>query len=112
MTVSPLATAASTASRPRASELPTIATREPLGSGWCASSWATSNILSRVLTWMIPACLNMASTASGGAAMARTAWPIGTPCVVRPDRTAMIGLTRETLRAIRENLRGLPIDSR
>ena len=38
--------------------------------------------------------------------------PSGTPCVVRPDRTAMTGLRRETRRAIRENLRGLPIDSR
>ena len=42
----------------------------------------------------------------------RTAWPIGTPWVVRPDRTAMTGLRRETRRAIRLNLRGLPIDSR
>ena len=112
MTVSPLAAAASTASSPSASELPTIATREPLGSGWWASSWATSNISSRVSTWMIPACRNIASTASGGAAIWRTAWPIGTPWVVRPERTAMIGLARETRRAMRENLRGLPIDSR
>ena len=48
----------------------------------------------------------------GGAAILRTAWPIGTPWVVRPERTAMIGLRSETRRAIRENLRGLPIDSR
>ena len=110
--MSPLDAAASTASSPSASELPTIATREPLGSGWCASSWATSNILSRLLTWMIPAWRNIASTASGGAAICRTAWPIGTPWVVRPDRTATIGLVRETRRAMRENLRGLPMDSR
>ena len=69
VTVRPWATAASTASSPSASELPTMATREPEGSGWWASSWATSNISSRVSTWMIPACLNIASTASGGAAM-------------------------------------------
>ena len=61
---------------------------------------------------MTPACRNIASTACWGAAIWRTAWPIGTPCVVRPDRTAIIGLVRETRRAIRENLRGLPIDSR
>ena len=89
-----------------------MATREPLGSGWWASSCATSNISSSASTWMIPACRNIASTASGGAAMWRTACPIGTPWVVRPERTAMIGLDRETRRAIRENLRGLPIDSR
>ena len=29
-----------------------------------------------------------------------------------PDRTAMTGLLRETRRAIRENFRGFPIDSR
>ena len=42
-----------------------MATRDPLGSGWCASSWATSNISSRVSTWMIPAWRNIASTACG-----------------------------------------------
>ena len=41
-----------------------------------------------------------------------TVWPTGTPCVERPDLTATIGLVRETRRAMRENLRGLPIDSR
>ncbi len=89
-----------------------MATRDPVGRGWWASSCATSNISSRVSTWMIPAWRNIASTASGGATILRTAWPIGTPCVVRPERTAMTGLRRETRRAIRENLRGLPIDSR
>ena len=67
---------------------------------------------SRVSTWITPACRNIASTACGGAAILRTAWPIGTPWVVRPERTAMIGLRSETRRAIRENLRGLPMDSR
>ena len=63
-------------------------------------------------TWITPAWRNIASTAACGASIDRTAWPIGTPWVVRPERTAMIGLLRETRRAIRENLRGLPIDSR
>src|SRR3954451_1727098 len=54
----------------------------------------------------------MASTAWGGAAILRTACPIGTPWVDRPERTAMIGLRRETRRATRENFRGVPIDSR
>jgi hypothetical protein len=44
--------------------------------------------------------------------MERTACPIGTPCVVRPERTAMIGLRRDTRRVILLNLRGLPMDSR
>ena len=61
---------------------------------------------------MTPACRNIASTAWVGAAIRRTACPIGTPWVVRPERTAMIGLRSETRRAIRENFRGLPIDSR
>jgi hypothetical protein len=68
--------------------------------------------LVEVSTWITPAWRNIASTAAWGAAIVRTAWPIGTPWVVRPDRTAMIGLRSETRRAIRENLRGLPIDSR
>ena len=89
-----------------------MATRRPRGSGWWASSWATSNISSRVSTWITPACRNIASTACGGAPILRTAWPIGTPCVVRPERIAMIGLRSDTRRAIRLNLRGLPIDSR
>ena len=67
---------------------------------------------SSVSTWMIPAWRNIASTAAWGAEICRTVCPIGTPCVVRPDRTATTGLRSETRRAIRENLRGLPIDSR
>ena len=86
LTTSPTAAAASAASRPSASELPTTATRRPRGSGWWASSWATSNISSRVSTWITPAWRNIASTACGGAAIWRTAWPIGTPWVVRPER--------------------------
>ncbi len=112
LTTSPTAAAASEASSPSASELPTIATRRPRGSGWWATSWATSNISSRVSTWITPACRNIASTAAAGAAILRTEWPIGTPWVVRPERIAMIGLCSETRRAIRLNLRGLPIDSR
>ena len=34
----------------------------PRGSGWWASSWATSNISSSVSTWITPACRNIAST--------------------------------------------------
>ena len=38
--------------------------------------------------------------------------PSARPGWCGPERTAMIGLRSETRRAIRENLRGLPIDSR
>ena len=62
LTTRPTAAAASAASSPSASELPTTATRRPRGSGWWASSWATSNISSRVSTWITPACRNIAST--------------------------------------------------
>ncbi len=89
-----------------------MATRRPRGRGWWASSWATSNMSSRVSTWITPAWRNIASTAACGAPMRRTVWPIGTPWEVRPERTATIGLRCETRRAMRENLRGLPMDSR
>ena len=49
-----------------------MATRLPLGSGWCATSWATSNISSRLSTWITPACRNIASTAAWGATIVRT----------------------------------------
>ena len=46
------------------------------------------------------------------AALRFTAWSAGTPCVDRPDFTATMGFVRDTRLAMRENLRGLPIDSR
>ena len=46
---------ASAASAPSASELPTTATRGPAGSGWCTTSWATSNIWWMFSTRMTPA---------------------------------------------------------
>lgn len=42
----------------------------------------------------------------------RTACPTGTPTWVRPLLTATIGLVWPTRRAIRENLRGFPMDSK
>ena len=87
----PLAAAASTASRPSASELPTTATRDRRGSGWWATSCATSNISSSVSTWMMPACRNIASTASGGRRSADRVTHRHA-LVGGPDRTAMIGL--------------------
>ena len=61
----PQLTHASAVSAPRASELPTTATRLPWGSGWCTTSWATSNIWWTFSTRMTPAWRSIASKASG-----------------------------------------------
>ena len=110
-TSSPCVAAASIASSVSASELLTIAIVRPFGSGWCASSCATSNISPVVSTLIRPLCRNSASTAVGGRSLSRTAWPSGTPWVLRPDFSATTGLRRASRRATRANLRGLPIDS-
>ena len=73
---------------------------------------ATSNSWFTVSTWITPACANISSTAAAGRAEARTVWPSGMPWLERPDFTATIGLRGAVRRAIRVNLRGLPIDSR
>ncbi len=67
---------------------------------------------SRVSTRITPAWRNIASTAACGTVVRCTVWPIGTPWVNRPDRTATTGLVCANRRATRLNLRGLPIDSR
>ena len=85
----------------------------PRGSGCELSSVATSNSSSRVSVRITPACLNSASTATSPAEIAAV-WldAARTPAPVRPDLTATIGLWREIRRAMRENLRGFPKDSR
>ena len=87
-------------------------TRRPCGSGWKLSCIATSNSSLSVSTWMTPDWWNISSTAAGGSWVARTVCPSGMPWEDRPDFTATIGLDREVRRAIRLNLRGLPMDSR
>ncbi len=54
----------------------------------------------------------MASRASAGAWVVRTAWPGGRRSPMASDLATITGLVRASRRAIRENLRGLPIDSR
>ena len=103
---------ASAVSVPSAVELATMATRSPAGSGWWTTSWATSKSWWTFSTRMTPACLSIAENTSGRALVRRTRWPGGTPKRETPDFTTMTGLMRARLRAIRENLRGLPIDSR
>ncbi len=88
------------------------ATVRPVGSGWKARTCATSNISGMVSTRTTPDCRNIASSASAGASMRRTVCPSGTPWVDRPLFTATTGLISATARESRENLRGLPSDSR
>ena len=63
---SPAATQASATSTLSAVELVTVATRRPAGSGWYASSWATSNSSVRVSTRITPDPSNSACTRSSG----------------------------------------------
>ncbi len=112
VTVSPQPVQASAARVPSAAEFATTATRSPVGSGWWVTSCATSKSWWTFSTRMTPACLSIAENTSGRALVARTRWPGGTPNRLTPDLTTMTGLIVARLRAIRENLRGLPIDSR
>ena len=92
--------------------MPTIATRSPARQRLVGQQLGDVEHLVERVDLDDPAWRNIASTAWPAPPIWRTAWPIGTPWVVRPDFTAMTGLRRETRRAIRVNLRGLPIDSR
>ena len=105
-------TAASAAREPSASLLVTTATRRPRGSGWLSTSWATSKSWCVFSTRITPACLSIWANASGRSWVERTRCPRGVPYLPTPDLTTMTGLIEESLRAMRENLRGLPIDSR
>lgn len=55
---------------------------------------------------------SISSSVRRGARVERTAWPGGTTWPERPAVTTTTGLTDARRRAMRENLRGLPIDSR
>ena len=61
---------------------------------------------------MTPAWRSMASNASGGTWVGRVRCPGGAPYAETPEETTTTGLARDSCRAMRENLRGLPIDSR
>ena len=104
--------AACAVSAPSASELPTTATRCPAGSGWWITNCATSNSWWTFSTRMTPACRSIAPNAPDGTWVWRTRWPGGAPYAETPEETAITGFRWARPRAIRENLRGLPIDSR
>ena len=89
-----------------------MATRRPRGNGWWATSWAMSSM--RWVFWarITPDWRNISSSVRRGDRVGRTACPGGTTCPEVPAVTTITGLTAASLRAIRENLRGLPIDSR
>ena len=61
---------------------------------------------------MLAALAFCARCAAGRAFVGRTRCPGGAPKLDTPDRTTMTGFVTARLRAMRENLRGLPIDSR
>ncbi len=111
-TLSPAAVAASATSSASASELPTTATRVP------ARQRLVREQLRDVEHLVDGVDLDDARLAEHRVdrrlrrRWSGDRWPTGTPCVERPDFTATIGLRRPSRRAIRVNLRGLPIDSR
>ena len=107
----PARLAASVMDRQWDSELPITATRRPLGSGWAASTDATSNSSPTVSTSSTPASAKTASTSSRAATTVLAWLATGTSGWVRPTRTATTGLRRPVRRASRVNLRGLPIES-
>ena len=78
-TPSPCAAALSATTLPSARELLNTATPGPFGRGWLETIWATSMSCSMVSTRITPAWRIIASRASGGACVVRTAWPGGSP---------------------------------
>ena len=102
----------SAVSTPAPPTLDTIATCEPAGTGWVASSAATSSSSPRLSVAMMPACWKRASLLTSGEATAAVCdaaacWPAAD----RPASTVSTGMVRPTCRAVRANLRGLPNDS-
>ncbi len=108
----PEPSATSWVSRPRESELPTIAMRGPDGSGWWASRSAASYSSVMVSTRITPACSKSVSTVESAIRVIAAACPAGMLRVSRPPFTTTSGLRAATRRARRLNLRGLPKDSR
>jgi len=93
--------------------LVTMPTRAPCGSGWFASTIATSNSSSIVSVRITPDWWQSASTALSAPA-SEPVWldAARAPALVRPLFTAAIGFVRPTRRAICVNRRGFPNDSR
>ena len=111
---SPAASQASAQATPGPPALVSTATRSPRGSGWRASSPATSNISPTVSARSTPACANSASTVTSDAASSAPVCDDAArrPAAVRALLTATIGLAVVIRRAIRPNRRGFPNDSR
>ena len=87
-------------------------TRGPAGSGSRAQNLAMSNIAPRRCTTITPACRNRASTALSGAWLRPPRTPRWAARSARPGAITTTGFRRVSRRAIRENLRGLPIESK
>ena len=87
-------------------------TRGPAGSGSRAQNLAMSNIAPRRCTTITPACRNRESTALSGAWLRPPRPPRLAARSARPGAITTTGLRRVSRRAIRENLRGLPIESK
>ena len=111
--VSPAASQASAVRMPAPPALPTTPTRLPAGRGAVATTRATSNSCSSEATRMTPDWRKRASTDTSGEASAAVCEAAArAPAELLPPFTAMIGLRRDTRRAISANLRGFPNDSR
>jgi hypothetical protein len=104
---------ASAARIPNPPAFVSTATRRPSGSGWADRSTETSTSSSRLSARITPAWWKSASTAASELVSAAVCDPAAfAPADVRPVFSARIGFERETRRAMRANLRGLPNDSR
>jgi hypothetical protein len=91
----------------------TIATRFPLGSGWCDRSDATSKSPSSVRVRMTPDWRRSAPTTASLSARAPVCEDAArAPARDRPAFTTTIGFERETRRAIGPKFRGFPKLSR
>ena len=112
VTLRPQLVHASAVSVPSAVELATTATRSPGRQGLVDDELGDVEELVDVLHPDDARLLEHGLEHLGPRLRAPHPVPRGTPKRDTPDFTTMTGLMRARLRAIRENLRGLPIDSR
>ena len=108
----PTASTACTSWAARVNELVMIFTRGPAGSGSRAQNLAMSNIAPRRCTTITPAWRNNASTALSGAWLRPPRTPRWAARSARPGAITTTGFRRVSRRVIRENFRGLPIESK
>ena len=112
-TMRPRASHASAASTPIPPAFETTAVRRPAGTR-CQDRAATSSMSSSSRsTARTPACRNSASRVARGVAVDAVCEAAARcPAAELPDRTVRTGMRSASRRAKRENLRGLPNDSR